>query len=276
MFSPNFRQIWQKGVYHPARQSEDEEFDDAEKSEATFPQQRQHPTSRTLYLWTAIAFGYSFLITVSLVHHILSSKHEGPKLIYTPARDAMKYELVSAIQSFPNKYHEDPYFGDPTVELDLRWAERLKYASIRLTADEFKHYNQSGILLGDDSGYLATPTVYHDLHCIRHLHKLVYPDRYFSTGSEKNPQYRDAHTRHCLHNLAHSLTCNADMTIRVMKWNPNVLLPSPVDHEHECMNWDRIEAWAKERSVDTAAPGLLVHPTRGEVFPGGVYKGDDH
>ena len=69
---------------------------------------------------------------------------------------------------------------------------------------------------------------------------------------------------HCLHTLHHSLTCNADMTIRVMKWHPHLLLPSPVDHEHECMNWDSIDAWAKERYVDTATPGLLVHPTKGK------------
>ena len=54
------------------------------------------------------------------------------------------------------------------------------------------------------------------------------------------------------------------MTIRVMKWHPNVLLPSPVDHDHECMSWDRIDEWAKERHVDTATPGLLVHPTKGK------------
>ena len=70
---------------------------------------------------------------------------------------------------------------------------------------------------------------------------------------------------HCLHNLGHSVTCNADMTIRVMKWHPHVLLPSPVDHEHECMDWNRIDDWAKERYVDTAVKGLLVHPTKGSL-----------
>ena len=66
--------------------------------------------------------------------------------------------------------------------------------------------------------------------------------------------------------MYHSLTCNPDMTIRVLKWHPNSLLPSPVDHEHECMDWDRIDEWAKERYVDTATPGLLVHPTKGRCW----------
>ena len=37
---------------------------------------------------------------------------------------------------------------------------------IVLSKEEFKHYNKDGILLGDDSGYLATITMYHDMHCI--------------------------------------------------------------------------------------------------------------
>jgi hypothetical protein len=54
------------------------------------------------------------------------------------------------------------------------------------------------------------------------------------------------------------------MTMRVMRWHPNTKAPTPVDHEHECMNWDQIEAWAQERYVDPATPGLLIHPTKGE------------
>ncbi|CAF9932234.1 MAG: hypothetical protein ALECFALPRED_005245 [Alectoria fallacina] len=187
----------------------------------------------------------------------------------------MDYRLSGPISTYPNGYHEDPFFGDPSPGLDQRWIDRLRHATIRLSPEEFSHYNQSGILLGDKSGYLATPTAYHDLHCIRFLHKTVYPDYYFPNESEKKQLGRDTHARHCLHNLYHSLTCNADMTIRVMRWHPNVLLPSPVDHEHECMDWDSIDEWAKERYVNTATPGLLVHPTRGEVFPGGKYLEHD-
>ena len=160
---------------------------------------------------------------------------------------------------------------------------------IRLSPEEFSHYNQSGIILGDGSGYLATPTAYHNLHCIRFLHTTLYPDYYFPDDSEKEQLSRDAHARtypppppplpralrmhlrrlttwpgHCLHNLYRSLTCHPDMTIRVMRWHPNLLLPSPMDHEHECMDWDSIDEWAKERYVNTATPGLLVHPTKGK------------
>jgi len=68
-------------------------------------------------------------------------------------------------------------------------------ATIKLSPEEFAHYNQSGILLGDDSGYLATPTAYHDLHCIRFLHETIYPDYYFPNDSEAKQLGRDAHAR---------------------------------------------------------------------------------
>ncbi|KAF2725971.1 hypothetical protein K431DRAFT_280701, partial [Polychaeton citri CBS 116435] len=54
-------------------------------------------------------------------------------------------------------------------------------------------------------------------------------------------------------------------TIRTMRWHPHSILPSPVDHEHECINWEAIDEWAGERFVDTSIPGLLVHPTKGKL-----------
>lgn len=166
------------------------------------------------------------------------------------------------------------------------WSADSVDATIRLSEEEFSHYNQSGIFLGDRSGYLATPTVFHDLHCLRYLHKAMYPEYYFADETEKKKAERDNHGRmpliwlfeanwpllgHCLHNLFHSVSCSADMTIRVLRWHPNVLLPSPVDHEHECMNWEKIDDWAKKRYVDTAQPGLLIHPTRGKLIVFGMH-----
>jgi hypothetical protein len=37
---------------------------------------------------------------------------------------------------------------------------------ILLSEQEFRHYDKDGILLADGSGYLATITMYHDMHCI--------------------------------------------------------------------------------------------------------------
>ena len=47
----------------------------------------------------------------------------------------MGYRLTGPIAAYPDEYHGDPFFGDPSPELDQRWNDRLrrKKASITLT-----------------------------------------------------------------------------------------------------------------------------------------------
>jgi hypothetical protein len=84
-------------------------------------------------------------------------------------------------------------------------------SAIRITKDEFAHYHKEGILLGDDSGYLATLTMYHDLHCIvsyslpvvkvkiltrlqRYLYQVLYPEYYFPNQTESERIARREHS----------------------------------------------------------------------------------
>lgn len=32
---------------------------------------------------------------------------------------------------------------------------------------------------------------------------------------------------------------------------------------HQCVQWDKIDKWMKERSIDVFAPGVIVHPVLG-------------
>lgn len=38
----------------------------------------------------------------------------------------MDYGLTGPISAYPNKYHGDPFFGDPSLELDQAWIDRLR------------------------------------------------------------------------------------------------------------------------------------------------------
>ena len=38
----------------------------------------------------------------------------------------MDYQLTGPMVLYPDAYHEDPYFGDPSPELDQRWLDRLR------------------------------------------------------------------------------------------------------------------------------------------------------
>jgi hypothetical protein len=55
-----------------------------------------------------------------------------------------------------------------------------------------------------------------------------------------------------------------------MRWGKSQAVPiGNFTSPHECVNWDVLQAWAKERTVDMFKPGVLVHPVFGESFPGG-------
>ena len=58
--------------------------------------------------------------------------------------------------------------------------------------------------------------------------------------------------------------CKADVSLLTFDWVPNDRAPRPdFDVEHECKNWDRIDAWAQEHRFDIFDERTLVHPTLG-------------
>ena len=45
----------------------------------------------------------------------------------------MDYQLAEPISAYPNAYHGDPYFGDPSPDLDQRWIDRLRCMKVFTT-----------------------------------------------------------------------------------------------------------------------------------------------
>ena len=64
-------------------------------------------------------------------------------------------------------------------ELAAKGLTTLSDTPILLSEHEFAHYNKDGILLADGSGYLATITMYHDLHCIVRINNGHNGPKYF-------------------------------------------------------------------------------------------------
>ncbi|MCJ1473609.1 hypothetical protein MMC13_002260 [Lambiella insularis] len=162
--------------------------------------------------------------------------------------------------------NSSPYFGAPTPELDQAWLDLVQHTPIVLSNEEFKHYNKDGILLGDGSGYLATITMYHDMHCIRYLRQTLYADYYFPNHTERERIARRNHSEHCLKSLKHGVTCHGDITVRTMKWEDDKLLPVATDSPHECVNAQKIDDWMKSRTCEAWRPGLLIHSILGPSF----------
>lgn len=59
--------------------------------------------------------------------------------------------------------------------------------------------------------------------------------------------------------------CQGDVSPVTMTWGRTQPVPlANMASPHACVDWTRLEDWARRRWVDVAAPGLVVHPVLGE------------
>ena len=80
--------------------------------------------------------------------------------------------------------------------------------------------------------------------------------------------------------------CHGDIGLITFQWTEASRVPVANATTHECVNWQKLEGWSKENSVDLFKLGL-VHPTLGPAYPdgegdiigaadGGDRRHDDH
>ena len=59
----------------------------------------------------------------------------------------------------------------------------------------------------------------------------------------------------------------ADTALMTYEWLPDFPGPWPnFGIQHECLNWEKIDNWSKERSIDIFEPKYLHHPKLGEFM----------
>ncbi|PQE26935.1 tat pathway signal sequence protein [Rutstroemia sp. NJR-2017a BVV2] len=70
------------------------------------------------------------------------------------------------------------------------------------------------------------------------------------------------HVDHCIDSIRQNLMCNADTAMMGFRWVNDSLEPKPnFRGQHECVNWERIEEWASERSFNPDDQANLRHPS---------------
>jgi hypothetical protein len=63
--------------------------------------------------------------------------------------------------------------------------------------------------------------------------------------------------------------CHGDIGLITFEWSPTNRIPVANATTHQCVNWDKLDRWTKDRSLDMFKPGWLVHPTLGLAYPSG-------
>ncbi|KAI1204065.1 uncharacterized protein F4807DRAFT_449050 [Annulohypoxylon truncatum] len=164
---------------------------------------------------------------------------------FTPAEVAVEYN----VQEINYEQDFDLFAGKPRPELDLAWSQLLKSSMLKISEDEMRQMNKTSISLRDGSGYIGYLESLHMLHCVKRIYQFQYPDYYPDIQDENEYAFSNAHMDHCLAVLRQGIMCNADLTVNTYFWESSKRIRGDRSGHRKCMNWERIQAWAEERSL---------------------------
>ncbi|KAH7348464.1 hypothetical protein BKA65DRAFT_476878 [Rhexocercosporidium sp. MPI-PUGE-AT-0058] len=228
---------------------------------ARLQQLRSSLLENPVILHFTLVLTYSILCFV-VIHH--SRELQGcPAVIYTPAQEAVSRE--AKVLSVKINQTSNIFNAEPSPEVDDAWASLFRYANIRVTKDEIERTGRPSVELNDGSGdSFGTLDVYHQLHCLKYIRQYVHQDYY--KVRDTNVPVKE-HVNHCIEMLRQVVMCKADTALMTYEWLSDFPGPWPnFGIQHECVNWEKIDNWSKERSIDIFDPKYLHHPKFGRSF----------
>lgn len=88
--------------------------------------------------------------------------------------------------------------------------------------------------------------VFHQLHCLNLMRKMVYPEKYPLDLTEENVD----HLEHCYDQLRQSVQCHADLATIYWEWVPELEEAfGNLATTHTCKDFDKVREWAQEHSM---------------------------
>ncbi|TLD23349.1 hypothetical protein PspLS_07016 [Pyricularia sp. CBS 133598] len=103
----------------------------------------------------------------------------------------------------------------------------------------------------------ALPSVYHQLHCLYSTMRSYYelldhinntPKTQDKREVPKDPGWNREHLNHCWDYLRQNIMCAADVTLEWHRYNE--LVETGWGYEHQCKDWDALQAWVFERRTN--------------------------
>ncbi|KAJ6024974.1 hypothetical protein N7540_005771 [Penicillium herquei] len=155
--------------------------------------------------------------------------------IYSPLNDVVEYRIETWANEF-NKH--SPYTGPRRPELDAAWRDITHYGS----------------------GYHTSIGVFHQLHCLDYIRKVIYREQY--TVINDDPDIIVMHVDHCINAVRLALQCHSDVGLMTYGWHPDFPSPYPdFTTSHKCRNFDKIKEWVLAHEANIT--GQLSHPIYG-------------
>lgn len=107
--------------------------------------------------------------------------------------------------------------------------------------------NKTTPLANNPAHFMVELYVFHQLHCLNLLRKLVYPDVYemdLTSGSEE-AEDNIYHMEHCYEQLRQSIQCASDIGTIYWEWSPEKeKMFGNLKTTHTCKDFDKIREWA--------------------------------
>ncbi|KAI0480020.1 hypothetical protein F4859DRAFT_478156 [Xylaria cf. heliscus] len=212
---------------------------------------------------------YSLLylaVTVLTIHSVRSTEENAKAPNYhLPDPKGLRWEN----RRFPTNIVNNPFTGDPRPELDEAWDRLLQNDNIRVPKNYLEELNLTTIYTLDGSEGIVSLSVYHSLHCLKKVKRMVFKEHYH-TGKSDEAMAREAkHVDHCIEYIRESLMCHPDLSMVSFRWINNTaqyedksaFYPTNFDVAlHECANWEALDSWANKRVFDLFDVNLLQRP----------------
>ncbi|KAI1208031.1 uncharacterized protein F4807DRAFT_468908 [Annulohypoxylon truncatum] len=253
-----------------SRHLDDEENPFLANEEETINQAAEHTTAKWVAAtdsgarscaWLIHGIFFLFYTSIFLAFFIAESRKpcSNVSLLWSPAQDIVEWE-TRIIDAIPGS---TPYTGYPNSVSDAAWADLLKGISLKILPEEMERLGYTSLALKDGSGFVGSLGVYHELHCIKRVRKMIYWNYYYPNMTTDEWHHQMGHIEHCLEQIRQSAICHGDVNVIPFSWlqDDEHQIPLPTmqfGSLHQCIKWDKLDAWAKERRLDLFDKELLV------------------
>ncbi|RYP12050.1 hypothetical protein DL767_011488 [Monosporascus sp. MG133] len=190
-----------------------------------------------------------------------------------PAREGLLWEE----RRFPTNIVDNPFTGDPRPELDEAWYRLPLNDNIRVSKDYLDELNLTSIYTKDGSEGIASLSVYHSLHCLKKVKRMLFKEHYHRGKSSEAMAREAKHVDHCIEYIRESLMCQPDLPMVTFRWINNTaqhedkseFYPTSFDVSmHMCANWEALNSWSGQRMFNLFQVDLLQRPKPEGRLPG--------
>ncbi|WYZ44001.1 hypothetical protein EsH8_VII_000437 [Colletotrichum jinshuiense] len=235
----------------------DEEIKGLLQSSSLRPQAYQkHSFLRSNLHITLLYVSNVCLIILLAVVTALTRQGDPALAVWSPANEAVEYVPKQHFRAA--LFNLTEYMGYPTTDgkTDKLWSDLYNFGISKISKEEAKKLPSPTIAIPGTEDYLIELDVWHELHCLNDLRKLLYPEVYggllevtMPNGTINRDTEAFRHWDHCVDSLRQALMCHADVSPIPFHINvpANFGIFPRLATTHTCKNFTKIQQWAMDR-----------------------------